>query len=113
MKMKTLNRLTKEQLKTMIEKDPALQRDLRELGPYYKKGQIDHGFGQGNFFTKTGLFNKRKIVIQWLDDYNLSYETVVDSLEECVVRLKEIEDCDGLVDVEKSNIKINTFQLGF
>ena len=111
MKMKTLNRLTKEQLKTMIEKDPALQRDLRELGPYYKKGQIDHGFGQGNFFTKTGLFNKRKIVIQWLDDYNLSYETVVDSLEECVVRLKEIEDCDGLVDVEKSDIKIYTFQL--
>lgn len=113
MKMKTLSRLTKEQLKTMIEKDPALQRDLRELGPYYKKGQIDHGFGQGNFFTKTGLFNKRKIVIQWLDDYNLSYETVVDSLEECVVRLKEIEDCDGLINVEKSNIKINTFQLGF
>lgn len=113
MKTKTLSKLTKEQIKTIIENKVELQKDLEDLLPYYKKGQIDHGFGQGNFFTKTGLFNKRKIVIQWLDDYNLSYETVVDSLEECVVRLKEIEDCDGLINVEKSNIKINTFQLGF
>ena len=104
-----LKKLTKEQAAAIISKSKYLTRDYEAFVDDYEYGDVDSGFGQGNFFTLDE--DKTKIVIQWLDDNYTAYEIVVDSLEECIVRLKEIEDCEGNVDLDKSEIVIDSYKM--
>ena len=108
---KILKALSKEEAAKIVEADPELKKEFEGLRPYYESGSLDHSFGFGNFFNKydaeKGEISPNEIVIQWLDGDDSAYDMTVESLEECVVRLKEIEEADGFVDAKTSEIEID------
>ena len=101
--MKVLKTYAQAEALEIIQTDETLQNEYEELKPYYEKAALDHGFKCGNFFSCED-FEDTQVVIQWCDDADdenfQSFETVVDSLEQLVVTLRDIEN-------EKGNIKPN------
>lgn len=98
--MKTLNRYTQAEAQAIISANEQLQKELEELRPYYEDEALDHGFTHGNFFNCDSI-ESTQVCIQWCgDDIDNYYEVVVDSLEELVVVLNEIEAANGNICVK-------------
>ena len=92
--MKTLTRYTREEAKAIIAANEQMQRELEDLKAYYEDSTLDHGFDYGNFFNCDDL-ESTQVCIQWCGDTTAFNEVVVDSLEELVVVLNEIEAACG------------------
>ena len=97
--MKTVIRYTKEEAQAIIAANEQMQRELEDLKPYYEEAALDHGFECGNFFSCPEI-EDHQICIQWCgDDIDVYHELVVDSLEELVVTINEIEAASGNISI--------------
>ena len=93
--MKTLTRYTQKEAREIIAANEQMQRELEDLKDYYEEAALDHGFECGNFFSCPEI-EDHQVCIQWCDDdIDVYHELVVDSLEELVVVLNEIERAHG------------------
>ena len=93
--MKTVNRYTQTEAQAIISANEQLQKELEELRPYYEDEALDHGFECGNFFNCPEI-EDHQVCVQWCgDDIDDCHELIVDSLEELVVVLNEIEAANG------------------
>ena len=92
--LKTLTRYTKEEAKAIIAANEQMQREFDDLKDYYEDAALDHGFDYGNFFHGYSLADNQ-VCIQWCGDAPDFYEVVVESLEELVVALNEIDAAKG------------------
>ena len=96
--MKTLTRYTQEEAQAIIAANEQMQREFADLHEYF--GALDHGFDYGNFFNCEDL-KENQVCIQWCgDNIGEFHEVVVDSLEELVVALNEIEAACGNICVK-------------
>ena len=101
--MNKVKRYTKKEALKIINKDDQLKQELADLKPLAITGEIDHGFGYGNFFNKVGT--KNKIVIQWLTSASMKakqlvlgvnmHEITVNNIEEALVVLRDIDEANG------------------
>jgi hypothetical protein len=87
---------TKDEAIEIIAADPELDADYRELKPYYDTGNLDHSSSTDsvsiNFFNL--IEDETKVVLQYCyeaDDYNNVYELIVDSLEQAIVVIRDLE----------------------
>lgn len=96
--MKTLTRYTQEEAQAIIAADEQMQKELEDLKPFYEEGELDHGFDYGNFFNCDDL-ESNQVCIQWCGDGPDFHEHIVDSLEELVVALNEIERAQGNISI--------------
>ena len=100
--MKTLTTYTITEAATIINKNKVMQQKFNELKDYYKNGELDCGFKCGNFFNCEELL-ANQVVIQWCDNNDNVYETVVDSLEAAIVAIYEIEAANGAILPQTAN----------
>jgi hypothetical protein len=91
-----MKQYTKEEAIEIITAAPELDADYRELKPYYDRGELDHSSATDsvscNFFNL--IEDPTKVVIQYCyetEDYE-AYELIVDSLEQAVVTLRDLEN---------------------
>ena len=97
--MKILTRYTQAEAQAIISNNEQMQRELEDLKDYYEDVALDHGFECGNFFSCPDL-EDHQICIQWCgDDIDKFHEVIVDSLEELVVTLNEIEAASGNISI--------------
>jgi hypothetical protein len=87
---------TKDEAIEIIAADPELDADYRELKSYYDRGELDHSSSTDsvsiNFFNL--IEDETKVVLQYCyeaDDYNNVYELIVDSLEQAIVVIRDLE----------------------
>jgi hypothetical protein len=91
-----MKQYTKDEAIEIIAADPELDADYRELKSYYDRGELDHSSSTDsvscNFFNL--IEDPTKVVIQYCyetEDYE-AYELIVDSLEQAVVTLRDLEN---------------------
>lgn len=92
--MKTVTHYTQAEAQAIIAANEQMQQELEDLKPYYENAALDHGFDYGNFFSCDDL-KSNQVCIQWCGDSPDFHEHVVDSLEELVVVLNEIDTAHG------------------
>ena len=92
--MKRLNTYTQVEAQAIISNNEQMQKELEELKPFYDDAELDHGFDYGNFFNCSDL-KSTQVCIQWCGDTEEFHEVIVDSLEELIVTLNEIEAACG------------------
>ena len=107
-KLRVLKKISKEQITNLMNtRKPGLKMVYDELKPAYDAGELDHGFKYGNFFSLYDEVEDKiipgKVVIGWVNKKYDSCEMIVDSLEELVYYLNEI---NGYVDVDNSEVEI-------
>ncbi len=90
--MKTLTRYTQAEAQAIISNNEQMQKEFDDLNEYF--GALDHGFDYGNFFNCDDL-ESNQVCIQWCGDTEEFHEVIVESLEELVVTLNEIESARG------------------
>lgn len=90
-----MRKYTKDEAIEVIAADPELDADYRELKPYYDRGKLDHSSSTDsvscNFFNL--IEDPTKVVIQYCyetEDYE-AHELIVDSLEQAVVIIRDLE----------------------
>jgi hypothetical protein len=91
-----MKQYTKDEAIEIIAADPELDADYRELKPFYDNGELDHSSSTDsvscNFFNL--IEDPTKVVIQYCyetEDYE-AHELIVDSLEQAVVTLRDLEN---------------------
>lgn len=114
-KAKVLRKITKEQIINLMNtRRPGLKMEYDSLKHDYEIGELDHGFKYGNFFSLYDEVEDKiipgKVVISWINNKYDSCEMIVDSLEELVYYLNEI---NGYVDVDNSEVEIEVDEGAF
>ena len=84
--------MEQEQALEIINNSQELTKDLKELKKDYENGEMDYGFGYGNFFNNDT--NPKHDVIQWMDGEKIC-EFIADSLEIAIVIIDKIEKGKG------------------
>ena len=121
MKKYVLKKLTKEEAIDIINKDERLKEEYAIYKEHYDKRMLDVGFTYGNFFN---IDDGNKIAIQWgqyknrpskngndcEEEPRWACEIVVDSLEEAIVIVDEIEYSHAYIDLDNSGIDIKYFE---
>ncbi len=114
-KLKVLKKITKEQvINLMNTRKPGLKTEYEELKADYERGDLDHSFDWGNFYNLYDEVEDKiipgKVVISWINNGVDGCEMIVDSLEELVYYLSEI---NGAIDVDKSEVEIEVDEGAF
>jgi hypothetical protein len=101
-----MKQYTKDEAIEIIAADPELDADYRELKSYYDRGELDHSSSTDsvscNFFNL--IEDPTKVVIQYCyetEDYE-AYELIVDSLEQAIITLSEIESARGNISTNQN-----------
>lgn len=92
-----MKQYTKDEAIKIISADKELTKEYEELKPYYDTGDLDHSYSTDsvsiNFFNL--IEDETKVVLQYCyeaDDYNNVYELIVDSLEQAIVVIRDLEN---------------------
>ncbi len=109
-KAKVLRKITKEQIiNLMNDRRPGLKMEYDALKHDYEIGELSHGFRYGNFYSLYDEVKDKiipgKVVISWVNNKYDGCEMIVDSLEELVYYLSEINS-SGNIDVDNSEVEI-------
>jgi hypothetical protein len=80
---------TLEEAKAIIVADEQLTAEYEELKSEYENGDLDYGFEYGNFFSL--IEDPSKVVIQYFDANDVAVELIVDSIEQAIVAIRDIE----------------------
>jgi hypothetical protein len=91
--MKTIKHYSYEEAKAIVNADFELSIDCDAFIADYESGDLDCGFEYGNFFNL--IEDPSKVVIQWLDSTDTARELIVDSLEQALVIIRDIEEANG------------------
>jgi hypothetical protein len=101
-----MKQYTKDEAIEIIAANPELDADYRELKSYYDRGELDHSSSTDsvscNFFNL--IEDPTKVVIQYCyetEDYE-AYELIVDSLEQAIITLSEIESARGNISTNQN-----------
>lgn len=116
-KAKVLRKITKEQIiNLMNDRRPGLKMEYDALKHDYEIGELNHGFRYGNFYSLYDEVKDKiipgKVVISWINNKYDSCEMIVDSLEELVYYLSEINS-SGNIDVDNSEVEIEVDEGAF
>lgn len=114
-KAKILRKITKEQIiNLMNNRRPGLKMEYDALKHDYEIGELDHSFKYGNFYSLYDEVEDKiipgKVVIGWVNNKYDSCEMIVDSLEELVYYLSEI---NSNIDVDNSEVEIEVDEGAF
>lgn len=107
-KAKVLRKITKEQIINLMNtRRPGLKIEYNALKHDYEIGELNHSFRYGCFSSLYDEVEDKiipgKVVIGWVNNKYDSCEMIVDSLEELVYYLSEINDN---IDVDNSEVEI-------
>lgn len=116
-KAKVLRKITKEQIiNLMNDRRPGLKMEYDALKHDYEIGELSHGFRYGNFYSLYDEVKDKiipgKVVISWVNNKYDGCEMIVDSLEELVYYLSEINS-SGNIDVDNSEVEIEVDEGAF
>ena len=91
-----IKQYTPEEAKAIIEADPDLKAEYERLLPAYEDSMIDEGDTYCNFHNAFDL-EDNQIVLQWMaeDDDFIVHQVVVDSLEQAIVMVADINKAHG------------------
>lgn len=114
-KAKVLRKITKEQIINLMNtRRPGLKMEYDALKHDYEIGKLDHSFKYGNFSSLYDEVEDKiipgKVVIGWINNKYDCCEMIVDSLEELVYYLSEI---NGNIDVDNSEVEIEVDEDAF
>ena len=114
-KLRVLRKITKEQvINLMNTRKPGLKTEYEALKADYERGDLDHSFDWGNFYNLYDEVEDKiipgKVVISWINNGVDGCQMIVDSLEELVYYLSEI---NGAIDVDKSEVEIEVDEGAF
>jgi hypothetical protein len=91
-----MKQYTKDEAIEIIAANKELTKEYEELKPYYDTGNLDHSSSTDsvsiNFFNL--IEDETKVVLQYCyeaDDYDKVHELIVDSLEQAIVVIRDLE----------------------
>ena len=88
----TVTKYSKDEAMNIIQADEALLAEYEELLPEYEDGMLDHSHEGINFFNL--MEDESKVVIQWCISDDECTQVIVDSFEEAIVVIRDIEAAD-------------------